>query len=372
MVDRYPMEFHPAAELFPLMIGEEFDELCRDIVANGLRERIWIFDGRILDGRNRYRACLATEIVPRFRNYEGSDPVGFVISLNLIRRHLNESQRAMVAARIANLGVGRRSEIVGIPTISQSEAANLMHVSRDTVNTAAKVQTECVPEVAGAVDSGTIAVSAAVEFAALPKEQQPEILRAVLAETLGGEKPTAARIEKACRVLLGQTANVHVSDDSYEWYTPAEYIEAARALMGAIDLDPASCETAQGIVKAAKFYSKAEDGLQQSWAGRVWLNPPYSAVLVRAFVDKLCQEHQAGAVSEALLITNNATDTQWFQELLAHHPVCFTRGRVRFWGPDRELPGPRQGQAVFYLGGNLAGFLEIFARFGMIATSLKA
>ncbi len=92
------MQFHPLSELFPLMQGREFDELVADVKANGLREPIWTYEGQILDGRNRWRACEAAQLAHRpMREYTGEDPVSFVVSLNLHRRHLDESQRQVVA-----------------------------------------------------------------------------------------------------------------------------------------------------------------------------------------------------------------------------------------------------------------------------------
>ena len=95
-----PLEFHPVCEIFPLMQGEEYDRLVDDIRENGQRERIWLYKGKIIDGRNRYRACLDAEVSFRTQNWDGdaTSLVKFVVSLNLHRRHLTSSQRAAAAA----------------------------------------------------------------------------------------------------------------------------------------------------------------------------------------------------------------------------------------------------------------------------------
>jgi hypothetical protein len=94
------MEAHPAAELFPLLTGKEFDSFKADIAQHGVREAIWLCDGKILDGRNRYRACTELNIDPHFVEYTGDSPTAFVWSLNGIRRHLTKSQRAAIAVEM--------------------------------------------------------------------------------------------------------------------------------------------------------------------------------------------------------------------------------------------------------------------------------
>jgi hypothetical protein len=101
-----PIPFHPLADIFPLLEGEAFTAFVENIKANGLLEPIVIHEGAILDGRNRFRACLAAGIEPDFEDYTGDNPLAHVLSWNLHRRHLDESQRALIAARLATLPRG--------------------------------------------------------------------------------------------------------------------------------------------------------------------------------------------------------------------------------------------------------------------------
>ena len=101
-----PLEFHPLADLFPMMTDGDLAELGEDMLKHGQREPIWLYEGKILDGRNRYRACQMKGIQPRTTETRVADPLAFVISLNLKRRHLDASQRAMVVAEIAKLPKG--------------------------------------------------------------------------------------------------------------------------------------------------------------------------------------------------------------------------------------------------------------------------
>lgn len=159
----------------------------------------------------------------------------------------------------------------------------------------------------------------------------------------------------------------HVANNSgeNEWYTPSEYIEAARAAMGSIDLDPATCETANQVVQAPTFYTAEINGLDQDWGGNVWMNPPYAQPLIAQFADKVASEYEAGNIEQAIVLVNNATETGWFHRMAqVSCAVCFPKGRVKFWHPDR-IATPLQGQAIIYFGRNEEAFIHHFSQFGI-------
>lgn len=152
-----------------------------------------------------------------------------------------------------------------------------------------------------------------------------------------------------------------------EWFTPAAYIEAARAVMGGIDLDPATHPIAQRTVQADQFYTRQDDGLSLSWHGRVWLNPPYAQPWIARFVEKLTSEVASGAVEQAIMLTHNYTDTMWFHMAEASAALlCFTRGRIRFVDITGGLCAPTQGQTFFYYGDRKEEFRRVFGAFGFV------
>jgi ParB family chromosome partitioning protein len=168
-------------------------------------------------------------------------------------------------------------------------------------------------------------------------------------------------IRQAVHTLIHQSTSV-------EWRTPPQYLAAARALMGAIDLDPASCEEANRLVQAARFYTVEDDGLGCPWSGRVWLNPPYGKRRNKSvqglWATRLALEYAAGTVKEAVLLVNAQTGEQWFQPLW-QYPICFVGRRIRFIGQEGKK-GPTHGSALVYFGRRPARFAEIFRPFGRV------
>jgi hypothetical protein len=188
------MPFHPVAGLFPLLEGPEYEALKEDVRAHGQHVPVVTFQGQIIDGRNRYRACRDLGIDPKFHEWEGQGSlVEFVLSLNQHRRHLTESQRAMIAAKAKPLfeEEARQRMLAGTapdhPPLRAEEghqgeaaaqAAAQLHVGRDSVYKAQRVVGHGAPELQQAVEAGELSVSAAEVLTALPPEEQAGVLAA--------------------------------------------------------------------------------------------------------------------------------------------------------------------------------------------------
>jgi phage N-6-adenine-methyltransferase len=152
-----------------------------------------------------------------------------------------------------------------------------------------------------------------------------------------------------------------------EWYTPQDYVEAARFVLGEIDLDPATHPIAQEWIKAKKFFTEEDDGLTQEWHGRVWLNPPYSREKIKPFINKMVAEIQAARVTAAIVLTHSYTDNEWFHKMRpVTQATCFTNGRIAFTDPDGEPCAPTQGQVFFYCGPDVETFDTVFSGFGWV------
>jgi len=186
------------------------------------------------------------------------------------------------------------------------------------------------------------------------------------------EKEVAAQQEKAIRRIEYSTtdtiANKHTGEQ--ENYTPEEVIDSVRKVLGTIDLDPASSVFAQKVVKAKKYFTVDDNGLDKPWHGNVFLNPPYQMPEIRDFTDKLIEE--LPNISSAILLTNNNTDTKWFYKCATNSvAVCFTKGRINFYKVDAEKTYPTNGQAFFYFGDDLDKFKEVFSDIGLVMSVIS-
>lgn len=164
-------------------------------------------------------------------------------------------------------------------------------------------------------------------------------------------------------------ANFIVGD---EWGTPEKYIRLVREVMGAIDLDPASNDYAQQTIRAARYFTREDNGLAQPWTGRVWLNPPYSRGLINRFVDKLVSEWWDGNVTEAIVLTHSKSDTKWFRKLV-NCSICYCdAGRIRHNKGEGEGVGnsPPCGSTFFYFGRDSSVFNDVFRDVGNIMWSV--
>jgi ParB family chromosome partitioning protein len=163
-------------------------------------------------------------------------------------------------------------------------------------------------------------------------------------------------------------AHVGQNSGENEWYTPKVYIDAARYVMSSIDIDPASSDKANEIVKATKYYTIDDNGLEQPWDGNVWMNPPYAQPLVSYFTKTLIEKWISGEIQQACVLVNNATETNWYQPMLDYaNAVCFIKGRVKFINKNGNPSGaPLQGQTVLYFGGNIEKFTKAFGELGKV------
>jgi len=327
------VEFHQLCKEFPLMKDDEFSALVEDIRKNGLIKPIILFEGQILDGQNRYLACKEANVEPYYQDYTGQvDPKSLVQSLNIHRRHLSESQRAMLGAKFATMRQGERTDLAPIGgRLSQSQVSDLLKVGERSVERASKVQRDGIPELQLAVDRGEMSVYRAAEIA---KEGPEEQLR---------------RME------------VHYSSASYEWYTPTSIINGVLEVLTQIDLDPCSNSANEPVVPALNHFTKEDDGLDHEWCGKIYMNPPYGRQIA-LWTEYLIKEYKLGRVTEAIALLPARTDTEWFK-MLREYPICFINGRLRFSNANNTAPFPSM---LVYLGEDVSVFKKVFSSVGGI------
>ena len=216
---------HPLAEIFPLMEGAAFDDLVASIKANGQRDGVTLYRGLILDGRNRQRACDALGRKCRYETLPAADdPLAFVLDKNLKRRHLNDDQRRMVAAKIANMPRGRPAENPAECGIKVADAARLVNVDAAGAERARTVIARATLEVSRAVERGKLSVAAAAQAAKLDPEKQRRVAqeaeagRANVVRTVIKQEARATRErELGGRQLAAPEGKFGVIVEDFEW-----------------------------------------------------------------------------------------------------------------------------------------------------------
>jgi ParB-like nuclease domain len=182
---------HPLAECFPMLSESELQELADDIKANGLLQKIVLFKGKIIDGRNRYVACqiAGVPIENSITQYEGSDPMGYVISANLRRRHLEAGARAMIAEELATATVGGNHSMNSTNGPSVGQVAKQMNVGTTSVTTARAIK-KADPSVAADVKAGNISLNEGAKRAGVAKKAKPA------KKDLQSKKPDRSEVPK--------------------------------------------------------------------------------------------------------------------------------------------------------------------------------
>lgn len=368
--------------LIPPLTEEERRGLEESLLKEGCRDALVLWGDTIIDGHNRYEICtkhgIPFETVSReFENR--NDVIEWIIKNQFGRRNLPLHERARLALRLkpviaekAKENERKGAEMTNRTGLQNSanpiqkvdtrfEIAKAAGVSHDTIAKVEKIESEAPAPVISASRRNDISVNTAYQVTKMKPEDQHEIAERIEQ----GEKP---------KEVIAEVKNrPHVANNSgnNEWYTPAEYIEAARKAMGSIDTDPASNDIANRVVKAEKYYTIETDGLAHDWRGNVWMNPPYSSDLISKFVEKL--KEQRANYNQAIILVNNATETQWFYEIVKiASAVCFPKSRVKFYMPDGKTGAPLQGQAVLYVGDNTEKFISAFGGIGWTAKITEA
>jgi N6-adenosine-specific RNA methylase IME4 len=217
------MKPHPYADILPLLEGEPFDALVADIRANGLLEPIKIHEGMILDGRNRWNACKAAGVEPRFLEFDGDDPLAFVLSLNVRRRHLSESQRGMVVSKLEILkhGGDRKGGQDANLHLDRGTLASLLNVSTRTAASARAVRDHATPELIRAVEQDSIAVSVAAGLTTAPAAiQKRAVLDPARAHVLVKQERRAQRETELSARQLAWPAEIYgviYADPPWPW-----------------------------------------------------------------------------------------------------------------------------------------------------------
>lgn len=196
------------------MSSYAFEILKDDIKTNGCHTPLWLYDGMIIDGRHRFEACEELDIKPKYETFEGTEEemLAFVISQNLHRRHLSESNRATIASCLANMPVGKPKGKKAAYSVTQPVAARLLNVSLRSVSSAKAIKENGSPLLNNKVANGEITVSAGEKIAKLPYAEQDKAINTGATTATGLKK--IAFVSKQKRVKAKQYELTTISKDA--------------------------------------------------------------------------------------------------------------------------------------------------------------
>lgn len=359
--------------IIPPLDSDEKSQLEENLIADGCRDPLVVWGDVLIDGHNRYEICtrLGLPFQTVAMEFEGRSDVLFWMCQNQLgRRNLTDYQRGVLALRMkpvietrAAAQQVRKPDSVSEksheqkPIRTDEAVATLANVSSNTIRKIEQIEQDAAVEVRALAASGGVSINLASQFTDLPKEAQQEAIAAIAGNS------------DAAKEVMREAVHNHRAQGTgeNEWYTPQTHLDAAYEVLGEIDLDPASSEIANKTVQADRFFTIDDDGLTKEWGGRIWMNPPYAQPFIAQFVEKLASEYEAGRVTEAISLTHNYTDTQWFHRAATScAAICFTRGRIGFLSPEGKRAAPTQGQAFFYYGNKVADFVASFSRIGFV------
>lgn len=326
-------------ELIPPLSDDEKNQLEENILREGVRDPIVVWNGIIIDGHNRYEIAqkhgLPFETVEL--ELESREAVRQWMIMNQIgRRNLSMYERSLLALKLKDQI--RHSEN---NTNTRAKLAEIADVSENTINRVEYIEEKASEETKEKLRNREMSLNKAFEQTRQEDEEKTH-------------KP-----------------HITFNSGNNEWYTPENIIEAARNVMGSIDVDPASNDIAQEYIKAEKYFTIETNGLIQEWHGNVWMNPPYAADMIGKFINKLNEEVEAEHIDSAIVLVNNATETTWFRNLLTYAKcVCFPYGRVKFITPGGESGSPLQGQAIIYIGDDKSAFVREFEKIGWVCNGI--
>ena len=368
--------------LIPALTIDEYRGLEESILSEGCRDALVLWGDTLIDGHNRYSICKKHDIPFKTEqvDFADRDEVKIWMMKNqLARRNLTDFQHAEIVHKCedavkakakekqvrkpANFVMEKFPEQKKEPMVSRDELGAMAGMSGKTYEHAVEVLEKAPEPIVNATRNNDLSINMAHQVTKLEPEQQQEIAQRIKHIE---EEPKETQTPKAIVQEVIKRPHVANNSGNNEWYTPAELIEAARSAMGSIDVDPASNDVAQKVVKAGTYYTAETNGLDKTWTGNVWMNPPYASDLIGKFVDKLIAERQN--YRQAIVLVNNATETEWFNKIISiSSAVCFPKSRVKFYMPDGKTGAPLQGQAVLYIGENKDKFYSAFACMGWCA-----